>query len=88
MIHREFPDNKKAVAVCFSLYRQAKKKAAKGKDEDQSGENWEEAPIASWDDTASDIEKTGTIKTEYETRFILPADIPKTINFIDPTDQK
>ena len=84
----EFSDQKQRVATCFSLWKQhIKNKRKAAADEDQSGENWEEAPIASWDDVASDIERTSTIKTENKMHLILPA-LPNIPNFVDPTDQK
>lgn len=51
VIHKEYPDNKQAVAVCFSLYRQAlKKKRAKGSFEDPT-----------WEEIQAEIEESGTI---------------------------
>ncbi len=51
MIHKDFPDNKRALAVCFSLFEQSKRKKKKeGKAEE-----------VTWDEVEAQIKKDGFI---------------------------
>ncbi len=51
MMNKDFPETKQRVAVCYSQWKQAKKKkVAKGSDEDPT-----------WEEHKADIDKAGAI---------------------------
>ena len=62
IMNEEYPDVSQRAAVCYSIYRRAKKKQrAKGSDTDPT-----------WDEASAEIQKTGAIVTEDTAHLIHP----------------
>ncbi len=57
---KEFPDQKRRVAVCYSLFKQHHQKHGKA------------AEAADWDETKAEIDRTHVVVTEEEARVVVP----------------